>query len=118
MSQAQETRPNPRESGTRVRQAHVHGPGGHAHGHTHLHDHPDPSQSRRLRFALVLTALFFVAEVVGGFVSNSLALLADAGHMFTDVGALALSLFVVWFSRQPAASCGRSTLPVCPGSCD
>jgi cobalt-zinc-cadmium efflux system protein len=51
----------------------------------------------------VLTALFFVAEVVGGIVSNSLALLADAGHMFTDVGALALSLFVAWFSRQPAA---------------
>jgi cobalt-zinc-cadmium efflux system protein len=52
---------------------------------------------------LALTALFFVAEVVGGVVSNSLALLADAGHMFTDVGALALSLFVAWFSRQPAA---------------
>ena len=47
--------------------------------------------------------MFFVAEVVGGVVSNSLALLADAGHMFTDVGALALSLFVAWFSRQPAA---------------
>jgi cobalt-zinc-cadmium efflux system protein len=42
-----------------------------------------------------------VAEVVGGIVSNSLALLADAGHMLTDVAALALSLFVVWFSRQP-----------------
>lgn len=52
--------------------------------------------------ALVMTALFFVAEVVGGILSNSLALLADAGHMFTDVAALALSLFVAWFSRQPA----------------
>ena len=41
--------------------------------------------------------------MIGGFASNSLALLADAGHMFTDVGALSLSLFVVWFSRQPAA---------------
>lgn len=48
-----------------------------------------------------MTAAFFVAEVVGGFVSNSLALLADAGHMLTDVGALTLSLFVAWFSRQP-----------------
>jgi cobalt-zinc-cadmium efflux system protein len=56
-----------------------------------------------LRWALLLTAVFFVAEVVGGVVSNSLALHADAGHMFTDVGALALSLFVAWFSRQPAA---------------
>jgi cobalt-zinc-cadmium efflux system protein len=52
--------------------------------------------------ALVFTAAFFVAEVVGGFLANSLALLADAGHMLTDVGALALSLFVVWFTRQPA----------------
>lgn len=51
----------------------------------------------------MLTAVFFVAEVVGGVVSNSLALLADAGHMFTDVGALSLSLFVAWFSRQRAA---------------
>lgn len=57
---------------------------------------------RRLTLALALTALFFVAEVVGGLLSNSLALLADAGHMFTDVAALTLSLFVAWFSRQPS----------------
>lgn len=56
---------------------------------------------RRLRGALVITALFLIAEVVGGVLSNSLALLADAGHMLTDVAALALSLFVAWFSRQP-----------------
>ncbi len=43
-----------------------------------------------------------MAEVIGGLVSNSLALLADAGHMATDVGALAFSLFVAWLSRQPA----------------
>jgi len=77
----------------------------HVHDHSlpHLHDHAHPSHQGRLRWALVLTALFFVAEVVGGIISNSLALLADAGHMFTDVGALTLSLFVAWFSRQPAA---------------
>ena len=77
----------------------------HVHDHSipHLHDHAHPSHQGRLRWALALTAIFFVAEVVGGVISNSLALLADAGHMFTDVGALALSLFVAWFSRQPAA---------------
>ena len=77
----------------------------HVHDHSlpHLHDHAHPSHHGRLRCALVLTAVFFVAEVVGGVVSNSLALLADAGHMVTDVGALALSLFVAWFSRQRAA---------------
>ncbi len=42
-----------------------------------------------------------VAEIVGGVLSHSLTLLADAGHMFTDVAALSLSLFVAWFSRQP-----------------
>lgn len=62
------------------------------HGHTH---------TRGLVIALGLTALFFVVEVVGGFAANSLALLADAGHMLTDVAALALSLFVAWFSGQP-----------------
>ncbi len=77
----------------------------HVHDHSlpHLHDHAHSSHQARLRWALALTAVFFVAEVVGGVVSNSLALLADAGHMFTDVGALALSLFVAWFSRQRAA---------------
>jgi cobalt-zinc-cadmium efflux system protein len=63
---------------------------------------PDAEHQRKLRIALVLTATFFFAELIGGFLSNSLALLADAGHMFTDVAALALSLFVAWFSRQPA----------------
>lgn len=58
--------------------------------------------TRPLTLALVVTALFLVVEVVGGYLANSLALLADAAHMLTDVGALGLSLFVAWFSRQPA----------------
>jgi cobalt-zinc-cadmium efflux system protein len=85
--------------------AHAHGHAGdhdHPHGHSHAHDHAHELGTRRLTIALVITALFLVAEVVGGLLSNSLALLADAGHMLTDVGALALSLFVAWFSRQPA----------------
>lgn len=68
----------------------------------HLDGGTDPGLQRRLRWALALTATFLVAEVVGGILANSLALLADAGHMLTDVAALALSLFVAWFSRQPA----------------
>jgi cobalt-zinc-cadmium efflux system protein len=72
---------------------HHHGSGGHVHGHG--------APVERLRLVLAITLVFLVAEVVGGIVSNSLALLADAGHMLTDVGALALSLFVAWFSRQP-----------------
>jgi cobalt-zinc-cadmium efflux system protein len=78
---------------------------GKTHGATCTHDHgrdAAAAQTRGLRAALVLTAAFFLAEVVGGFLSNSLALLADAGHMLTDVGALTLSLFVAWFCRQPS----------------
>jgi cobalt-zinc-cadmium efflux system protein len=83
--------------------------GGHACGHDHAvgappHAHGDHAHTTRaLRWALALTAVLLVAEVVGGLASNSLALLADAGHMLTDVGALGLSLFVAWFSRQPAS---------------
>jgi cobalt-zinc-cadmium efflux system protein len=58
---------------------------------------------RNLRIALVLTAALLVVEVIGGIVSNSIALLADAGHMLTDVAALGLALFVAWFSRQPSS---------------
>ena len=56
----------------------------------------------RLRIVLALTALFMVVEAVGGWVSGSLALLADAGHMLTDVGALALSLVTAWIAQRPA----------------
>lgn len=51
-----------------------------------------------------MTATLLIVEVVGGIVSNSIALLADAGHMLTDVAALALSLFVAWFSHQPVTA--------------
>lgn len=85
---------------------HTHGAGhGHPFDHgAHVH-HRDASAahvSKALRIALALTATFLVAEVIGGIVANSLALLADAGHMLTDVGALAFSLFVAWLARQPA----------------
>ena len=79
---------------------------GHAHGHGPgaACDHGHAAPVRALRWAIALTGTLLVAEVVGGFLSNSLALLADAGHMLTDVGALGLSLFVAWFSRQPSTS--------------
>ncbi|HEX2209955.1 MAG TPA: cation diffusion facilitator family transporter, partial [Longimicrobium sp.] len=49
-----------------------------------------------------LAATYMVAEFVGGWLSNSLALLADAGHMLSDTGALALSLFALWIAQRPA----------------
>lgn len=74
----------------------------HAPGAACEHGHGAPVA--RLRVVLALTAVFLVAEVVGGWLANSLALLADAGHMLTDVGALALSLFCAWLARQPAGA--------------
>jgi cobalt-zinc-cadmium efflux system protein len=56
----------------------------------------------RLWVVLGLTGTFMVLEVVGGWLSGSLALLADAGHMLTDVGALALSLLTAWIAQRPA----------------
>lgn len=70
----------------------------HAHGH---HDHTHDRSTRALKAALWLTLVVLVAEAIGGWISNSLALLADAGHVLADAGALALALFVAWFSRQP-----------------
>jgi len=78
---------------------HHHGDGAHHHGVGHSHAADAPVRS--LRIALTLTATLLVVEVIGGFLSNSIALLADAGHMLTDVAALGLALFVAWFSRQP-----------------
>ena len=83
-----------------------HNPGqGHQHGGAHHHgvghSHGADASVRSLRIALALTAAFLVAEVIGGILSNSIALLADAGHMLTDVAALGLALFVAWFSKQP-----------------
>jgi cobalt-zinc-cadmium efflux system protein len=56
---------------------------------------------RPLVIALAITATFLVVEVVGAYISNSLALLADAAHMLTDVAALGLALFAIWLARRP-----------------
>lgn len=79
--------------------AHAHA---HPHAHSHAHEHAHDLGKRRLTFVLSITAIFMVLELAGGIISNSLALIADSAHMLTDVGALGLSLFVLWFSRRPA----------------
>lgn len=69
-----------------------------AHSHSHS---PSGSNVERLLFAFIITAIFMVAEVIGGLLSGSLALLADAGHMLTDAAALLFALLAVYFSRRP-----------------
>jgi cobalt-zinc-cadmium efflux system protein len=78
-------------------------------GYHHHHDHHTASTEaagnrRRLAIALGLTATYMVAEIVGGLLANSLALLADAGHMFSDAAALGLSLVAVMLAQRPATS--------------
>jgi cobalt-zinc-cadmium efflux system protein len=74
-----------------------------AHAHTHRSLPTAGSRHRkRLTLALVLAGVYMLAEVAGGLLANSLALLADAGHMLTDVAALGLSLFAIWAAQRPA----------------
>jgi cobalt-zinc-cadmium efflux system protein len=81
-------------------------PLGHGAHHGHAHTHADASAvtRRRLAFALGLTFSYMIAEAVGGWYTGSLALLADAGHMLSDVSALALALFASWVASRPAGS--------------
>lgn len=74
-----------------------------AHSHSTAPEKQD-GNARRLLIAFTITAVFMVAEVVGGLLSGSLALLADAGHMLTDAAALFVALLAVHFSRRPANS--------------
>jgi cobalt-zinc-cadmium efflux system protein len=87
---------------------------GHPHPHPHDHDRDDHGHAhglgghgagasvRRLGASLVLTAIVMIAEVVGGWLSHSLALLSDAGHMLTDAGALGLAVAAAWLASRPA----------------
>jgi cobalt-zinc-cadmium efflux system protein len=63
------------------------------------HPHPE-THIRLLGKAVWLTAIFFVVEIVGGFLSNSLALLSDAGHMLSDILALSISLYAAYVARK------------------
>jgi cobalt-zinc-cadmium efflux system protein len=80
-------------------------PMGHSH-HGHGHDHGHGGQAaagnrRRLTWTLGLAASYMLAEAVGGWLTGSLALLADAGHMLSDAAALGLSLFAMWMAQRP-----------------
>ena len=80
--------------------------------HSHEHDHAGHSHApkvsndneRRIFLAMLLTGGFMAVEIVGGLISGSLALIADAGHMATDTAALALAWFAFRLSRRPADS--------------
>lgn len=74
------------------------------HTHSHSHEHRGAESINKLKLALVLTSVYMFAEAAGGWFANSLALLADAGHMLTDVAAMALTLAAIWFASRPATA--------------
>lgn len=76
----------------------------HDRHYQHAHHHSRSSSRHRLALTLGLAAIYMVAEIIGGLWTGSLALLADAGHMFSDVASLALSLFAAWVSERPPTS--------------
>lgn len=74
------------------------------HNHHHHHAHTDgggTAADRSLWWAFLLTLGFAVIEAAGGWLADSLALLGDAGHMFSDMTALGLAAFAAWVARQP-----------------
>lgn len=73
-------------------------------GAGHSHAVPGTQNERALRFALLLTTTFLIAEVVAGVLTGSLALISDAAHMFTDAAALAIALVAVRIGKRPADS--------------
>jgi cobalt-zinc-cadmium efflux system protein len=77
---------------------------GHRHGHHHHHHSRSPGSRNKRRLAVVfgLTTMYMAVEVAAGIYTHSLALLADAAHMLTDAGGLALALFAIWFAEKPA----------------
>src|SRR3712207_5588646 len=82
--------------------AHSQGHGGHSHGGGE-HDHRQASR-RALAIVFALISAFMVVEVIGGLLTGSLALLADAGHMLSDSASLALALFAAWLASRAATA--------------
>ena len=80
--------------------SHDHSGGGH---HSHAPT-VDSSNKWRVGLAALLTGVFMVAEVAGGLISGSLALIADAGHMFTDFAALAMAWGAFRLAARPATA--------------
>lgn len=79
--------------------------GGHAHGANHDHGQVvTTSNERRIRFVLIFTAGYAIVQAVGGYLSGSLALIADAGHMVSDAAALLLALIAYRIARRAADS--------------
>lgn len=87
----------------------------HDHDHGHSHSHQDDQGAGRLKIALAITVTIMLVELVGGWWTHSLALIADAGHMLADAGSLLLAVLAIAQATRPADarhSYGRGRFPV------
>lgn len=76
----------------------------HSHHYKHCHHSHKVNNLKNLSIVLIITAFYMVAEFFGGLITNSLALLADSGHMLSDVASLALSFVSIWLAQKHATS--------------
>ncbi|WNB91518.1 cation diffusion facilitator family transporter [Bacillus sp. NEB1478] len=74
----------------------------HVHNHSHGHHHHGSNNKAALKWSFFLIAVFMIVEVVGGLLTNSLALLSDAGHMLSDAAALGLSFLALTYGQRKA----------------
>src|SRR5215211_3301644 len=79
-----------------------HSHNGHGHRHQEAGARVGEKDRKRLAVVLGITGLYMLVELVAGLLTGSLALLSDAGHMLSDVAALGLALFAIWFADRPA----------------
>lgn len=80
---------------------------GHHHNHDHGHQHAHPNNKKVLLFSFIIITLYMIVEAVGGFVTNSLALISDAGHMLSDAVALGTALLAFTFGEK-AVNTGKT----------
>lgn len=74
----------------------------HNHGHDHAHDHSHNANKKTLLISFIIIASYMVVEVIGGFLTNSLALLSDAGHMLSDAISLGIALMAFTLGEKAA----------------
>ncbi|GAB4074044.1 CDF family zinc transporter CzcD [Barrientosiimonas marina] len=75
----------------------------HSHNHTHSHDHAHGANKKALMISFLIIFVYMLVEVVGGFLSGSLALLSDAGHMLSDAASLGVGLLAFKFGEKNAS---------------
>ena len=72
----------------------------HSHTHSHNHSHVHTNNKKILAISFIIIGLFMVIEIVGGFIANSLALLSDGLHMFSDTVSLGVALVAFIYAKE------------------